>query len=102
MGRIAVNMGVDGLIVGLHTLNITINVVIYLVLKPLLLQEGDPEPNKGLLAKLPPHYEPPINLATVQEYLRLSAVPSFFYILHHLIFCGVGASSQVTGAFTLV
>lgn len=77
------------------------NWVAWLVIKPRLLQEGDPEPNKGLLAKLEPQFEPPISLALVEEYLRLSALPSFFYLVFHLIFCLVGAEDHVTDSFAL-
>lgn len=68
----------------IHASNIIIGVVFYLVMRPLLVQEGDPLPDKGLLNKQEPSYTYPLQISFVREYLRLSVSPSCFYIFFHL------------------
>eukprot|EP00656_Telonema_subtile_P006069 TRINITY_DN12783_c0_g1_i2.p1 TRINITY_DN12783_c0_g1~~TRINITY_DN12783_c0_g1_i2.p1 ORF type:complete len:494 (+),score=160.45 TRINITY_DN12783_c0_g1_i2:167-1648(+) len=73
----------------------------YCLVKPFLLQEGDPEPNKGLLAKLEPQFEAPVSLWLVQDYLRLCAVPCLFYAFFHLVLHAAGAEDHMVEAFAL-
>lgn len=94
---------INWVITGCHIGNLFLNALAYKIIMPFLAADGDPEPNKGLMVnKLQPVYNPPISIAFVVQYLRLSALPSFFYAGHHLLLCAITDNESLTDAFATV
>jgi len=92
-------MGLYAKSIVIHVSNLFVGSLFYFIMKPLLVQEGDPEPNKGLLNTQEPSYTFPLQFAFIKEYLRLSVVPSFFYALLHITFYLLGAEETFYMAF---